>query len=158
VKRFLILAVLMIIPACSGSTGQSTQAQQAAPADSVTADSTGTAAGKSIDLMKYSTIDTCDGEFEGYYDEKVADFNLTVSATVRVKVEHCKVTDITIIDSSNVHPSAAKLIPRRIIEAQSLPVEAVAGASVASWTLMTATAVALGIDLTELEDSSHSAK
>jgi len=158
VKRLLFFTVLLIISACSGPAGESGPAQQTAAIDSAKVDSTGTATGKIINLMDHSTIDTCDGEFEGYYDEKVADYNLTVSATVRVRVEHCKVTDITIIDTSNVHPSAARLIPRRIIESQSLPVEAVAGASVASWTLMTATAVALGIDLTELEDSSYSAK
>jgi len=162
VKRSLSFAVLIssaIILACSGQpaqTGDSSTA--AAPADSQATAGSSIPAPRIVNLMDHATIDTCDGEFEGYYDEKVADYNLTVAATVRVKVEHCKVTAITIVDSSHVNPAAARLIPQRIIESQSLPVEAVAGASVASWTIMTATAVALGIDITELEDTTASAK
>ncbi|MCE5270197.1 hypothetical protein LLH00_02830 [bacterium] len=163
-KRSLSLAVLLssaIILACSGQsakTENSTAAEAAAPADSQPAASSSIPEPRIVNLMDHATIDTCDGEFEGYSDEKVADYNLTVAATVRVKVEHCKVTAITIVDSSHVNPAAARLIPQRIIDSQSLPVEAVAGASVASWTIMAATATALGIDLTELEDTTASAK
>ena len=147
--KFIILFTALSLVACNSRPQPSTEQPDAAGTDSQPAD---TVTALTINLMDYATVDTCDGEFEGYYDEKVADYNLTVSATVRVRVDNCRVTAITIVDSSNVHPAAARLIPQRIIESQSLPVEAVSGASVASWTLMTATAVALGIDLTELED------
>lgn len=105
-----------------------------------------------INLMDAATIDTCDGVFEGYWDEKVND-KITCSVNLKVIVENCRVTAITITDSTWLHREAAMKIPREIIESQSLPVDAVSGASVASWTIMTATAVALGIDLIELEDS-----
>jgi uncharacterized protein with FMN-binding domain len=90
--------------------------------------------------------------FEGEYDEAVND-TIRVMARVRVKLENGRITAIDLLDTAWVHPAAARLIPQRIIESQRLPVEAVSGASVASWALMTATAVALEIDLTELEDS-----
>ena len=105
-----------------------------------------------INLMDAATIDTCDGLFDGYWDEKVND-KITCSVEIKVKVENCRVTAITITDSTWLHSEAAAKIPEAIIETQSLPVDAVSGASVASWTIMTATAVALGIDLIELEDS-----
>lgn len=148
--KTLVIPLAVLLAACSSQSGSDDSGKTAAFEESSPADETG--GGKTLNLMDFATVGTCDGEFEGYFDEKVQDYDLVVSATVRVKIEDCRITAITIIDTANVHPTAAELIPRRIIESQSLPVEAVSGASVASWTLMTATAVALGVDLIELED------
>ena len=101
-------------------------------------------------LLEYSALDTCDGEFEGSYEEEHGE--ITVRATVLVRLEDCLVTEITFLDSTSLNSEAIKIIPRRIIETQMLPVEAVTGASVSSWTIMTATALALGIDLIDLEE------
>ena len=101
-------------------------------------------------LLDYSPYDTCQGEFEGSYEEEHG--KITVSATVLVRLDSCRVTEIIITDSSHINPKAARLIPQRIIESQNLPVDEVTGASVSSWTIMTATATALGIDLMEIEE------
>ena len=96
-------------------------------------------------------MDTAWGEFRGEYEEQVND-SVTVKAAVCVSLEDGRITGITITDSSFLSPEAARIIPRRILESQNLPVEAVSGASVSSWTIMTAVATALGIDLMELEE------
>ena len=101
-------------------------------------------------LLEYSSLDTCDGEFEGSYEEEHGE--ITVRATVLVRLEDCKVSRIIFLDSTSLNSEAIEVIPLRIIETQMLPVEAVTGASVSSWTIMTATALALGIDLMEIEE------
>ncbi|HLA39386.1 MAG TPA: hypothetical protein VJ417_05275, partial [Candidatus Glassbacteria bacterium] len=140
-----VIAAALILAGCGGkaqpgaeSTAE-TPAAEAAPAEA-------------FDLMAHSGLDTTWGVFEGEYDEAVND-TIKVLARVRVWLEDGRITAIDLLDTAWVHPAAARLIPQRIIESQRLPVEAVSGASVASWTLMTATALALEIDLTELEDS-----
>jgi len=140
-----VIAAVLTIAACGGNP--QTVAQSPAkqiPAAEEPADT--------FDLMAHSALDTTSGVFEGEYDEVVND-TIRVMARVRVRLEDGRITAIDLLDTAWVHPAAARLIPQRIIESQRLPVEAVSGASVASWTLMTATAVALEIDLTELEDS-----
>jgi len=104
-----------------------------------------------FNLMDFSALDTTSGVFEGEYEEEVND-EITVRVALRVKLEEGRITGIEFIDTAWVHREAAREIPRRIIESQRLPVEAVSGASVASWSIMTATALALEIDLTELDD------
>ena len=101
-------------------------------------------------LLEYSSLDTCEGTFEGSYEEEHGE--ITVRATVLVRLENCQVTEITFLDSTSLNSKAIKVIPRRIIETQMLPVEAVTGASVSSWTIMTAAALALGIDLMDIEE------
>ena len=153
IPLILVLALGQIGPGCKSGSGRNA-AGQAAASDS--ASLPGGATDKSaepFDLMKYSALDTASGLFEGEYEEKV-DSLITVKARVRVHLENRKITGIDLLDTCWVNPAAARLIPRRIIESQRLPVESVSGASVASWTLMTATAVALQIDLTELDDTS----
>ena len=104
-----------------------------------------------FNLMDYSALDTTSGVFQGEYEEEVND-EITVRVALRVKLEKGRITGIEFIDTAWVHREAAQEIPQRIIESQRLPVEAVSGASVASWSIMTATALALKIDLTELDD------
>jgi uncharacterized protein with FMN-binding domain len=104
-----------------------------------------------FDLMSFSALDTSSGVFFGEYDEKVDD-EITVKVGLEVTLQEGRITDITLLDTTWVHPAAAQQIPQRIIEQQKLPVDAVSGASVASWSIMTATAVALEIDLMVLED------
>ena len=104
-----------------------------------------------FDLMAYSALDTNSGVFYGEYDEKVND-EVTVNVGVEVTLLDGKITGIVLKDTAWVHPSAASIMPQRIIDEQKLPVDAVSGASVASWAIMTATALALEIDLTVLED------
>ena len=101
-------------------------------------------------LLEYSTLDTCDGIFEGSYEEEHGE--ITVRATVLVRLDDCRVSEIIFLDSTSLNSEAIIAIPQRIIETQQLPVEAVTGASVSSWTIMTATALALGIDLMEIEE------
>ena len=105
---------------------------------------------KEFNLMDYSALDTTSGFFVGEYEEEVND-EITVRVALRVKLEEGRITGIEFIDTAWVHRVAAQEIPQRIIESQRLPVEAVSGASVASWSIMTATALALQIDLTELD-------
>ena len=152
IPLILVLALCQISPGCKSGSGreagvQTVDSLAASPAP-VAADS----AAEPFDLMKYSALDTSSGVFEGEYEEKV-DFAITVKAKVRVHLEDRRITGIDLLDTCWVNPAAARLIPQRIIESQRLPVEAVSGASVASWILMTATAVALQIDLTELDET-----
>ncbi|MBW7998093.1 MAG: hypothetical protein FVQ81_16295 [Candidatus Glassbacteria bacterium] len=104
-----------------------------------------------FDLMSYSALDTNSGVFYGEYDERVND-EITVVVRLEVTLEDGRITGITLRDTTWVHPRAAEIIPQRIIEQQRLPVDVVSGASVASWSIMTATAVALEIDLTVLDE------
>ncbi len=108
-------------------------------------------AGEPFDLMSLSALDTNSGVFHGEYDEKVND-EITVRVGLEVTLRDGRITDITLLDTAWVRPEAAQLIPQRIIEQQKLPVETVTGASVASWSIMNATAMALKMDLTELEN------
>ena len=154
IKGFiLILIVLSLGFGCGKPSGKEEQSAQEAkdtaaeeivkklPEDSI----------KTFNLMEHSALDTCQGVFEGEWDEDVGN-DRTVMARVRVSLEDCRITGIEILDTTLVNPQASLVIPQRIIEEQYLPVETVTGASVSSWTIMTAVAVALEIDLTELEE------
>jgi uncharacterized protein with FMN-binding domain len=146
---FLALICLSVITiACGGGKEgmsdtaaaiQSEPAQQAVEAE------------EPFDLMSFSELDTNSGVFFGEYDEKVRE-DITVKVGLEVTLLEGRITDITLLDTTWVHPAAAMQIPQRIIEQQKLPVDAVSGASVASWSIMTATAIALEMDLTVLED------
>ncbi len=145
---FAMICLLAVTVACgsgkekvSGSAAavQTEPAPQAAEAE------------EPFDLMSFSELDTNSGVFFGEYDEKVDD-EITVKVGLEVTLQEGRITDITLLDTTWVHPAAAQQIPQRIIEQQKLPVDAVSGASVASWSIMTATAIALEMDLTVLED------
>ena len=145
-NRNIIAVILLTAVGITAGCNQSASRDEADPGAQVQA------SGESADvevqqegeeefnLMDYSALDTTSGVFQGEYEEEVND-----EITVRVALRLRKV-------DSWVHRAAAQEIPQRIIESQRLPVEAVSGASVASWSIMTATALALEIDLTELDD------
>ena len=145
---FIACSMAMLwLAGCGGGSGPGTGSgsrEQAAVQDSA-------AAAAPFDLMAYSALDTNSGVFHGEYDEKVND-EITVRVGLDVTLLDGKITAITLLDTAWVHPRAAELIPQRIIDEQRLPVDAVSGASVGSWSIMAATAIALEIDLTELED------
>ncbi|HUU27672.1 MAG TPA: hypothetical protein VM123_07660 [archaeon] len=147
---FVLLLVLACSPPKTGEKKPLSAAELAAAFEKSRKEEEGKK-NKEFNLMDHSVLDTCRGVFEGDWDEKVSE-DITCRAAVRVNLEDCRITWITITDSSYLNPDAARLIPQRIIESQRLPVDAVSGASVSSWTLMTAVAVALGIDLMELEE------
>ncbi|MBN2290096.1 MAG: hypothetical protein JXQ83_12240 [Candidatus Glassbacteria bacterium] len=148
----VILFVVLLAPAC----GEKQPDTSAAPADTARAPvpeeqtAADTLKSRPKSLLEYSTLDTCDGVFEGSYEEEHGE--IIVRATVLVSLKDCRVDAITFLDSTSLNSEAIKVIPERIIETQMLPVEAVTGASVSSWTIMTATALALGIDLLDIEE------
>ncbi len=148
----LVLALIWLATACSQSANRdeanaNSQIQASPESAAVEAQEEGE---EEFNLMDYSALDTTSGVFESEYEEEVND-EITVRVALRVKLEEGRITGIEFIDTAWVHQAAARLIPQRIIESQRLPVESVSGASVASWSIMTATALALEIDLTELE-------
>lgn len=148
----LLLAAIGVATGC----GQSANRDETNPGAQIQASPESAAVeaqeeGEEFNLMDYSALETTSGVFQGEYEEEVND-EITVRVTLRVKLEEGRITGIEFIDTAWVHKAAARLIPQRIIESQRLPVEAVSGASVASWSIMTATALALEIDLTELDD------
>ena len=147
----LVLALIWLATACSQSANRDeTNANSQIQANPESAAVEAQEEGEEFNLMDYSALDTTSGVFESEYEEEVND-EITVRVALRVKLEEGRITGIEFIDTAWVHEAAAREIPRRIIESQRLPVEAVSGASVASWSIMTATALALEIDLTELE-------
>ena len=145
----ILFVLLVCIPAACGPGGEKAVEDSEAVQEENTPQDT--VAEEPFDLMSYSALDTNSGVFFGDYDEKVND-EITVKVGLEVTLLEGRITDIKLLDTTWVHPRAALLVPQRIIEQQKLPVDAVSGASVASWSIMTATAIALEVDLTVLED------
>lgn len=145
---FALIFLIIVIIGCGGSNKEvssgSATAQPETTQQTVEDE-------EPFDLMSFSELDTNSGVFHGEYDEKVND-EITVRVELEVTLQEGRITDITLLDTAWVRPEAAQQIPQRIIEQQKLPVDAVSGASVASWSIMTATAIALKVDLTLLED------
>ena len=155
-NRNIIVIILLTTVWLATGCGQSANRDEATPDSQIQASPESAAVeaqqeGEEFNLMDYSALDSTSGVFQGEYEEEVND-EITVRVALRVKLEEGRITGIEFIDTAWVHKVAAREIPRRIIESQRLPVEAVSGASVASWSIMTATALALEIDLTELDD------
>ena len=142
------ICLLIVTVACGGGMKETADSPADTAQEKVQQD---VAAEEPFDLMEYSALDTNSGVFYGEYDEKVND-EITVKVGLEVTLQEGLITDIKLLDTVWVHPEAAQVMPGRIIEQQKLPVDAVTGASVASWTIMTATAVALEMDLTVLEE------
>jgi uncharacterized protein with FMN-binding domain len=61
-----------------------------------------------------------------------------VAAEVKVKVENHKITGIELVKHSNGQGAAAEVIPDRVIEAQSLQVDTVSGATYSSKVILKA--------------------
>jgi len=90
-----------------------------------------------IDLAKLN-----DGIYEGSYGE------IPVSAKVSVTVKDHAITDIQIIEHLNGQGAPAEVIVDDVIEAQSLQVDVIAGATYSSKVLLLAISDALS-DVTE---------
>jgi uncharacterized protein with FMN-binding domain len=85
-----------------------------------------------VDLTKVS-----DGTYQGQYD------TLPIKVTVEVTVVGHKLTDIKILRHFNGQGKPAEAITGRVIEAQSLAVDTVAGATSSSRVILKAIEVAL---------------
>lgn len=102
-----------------------------------------------IDLMKYrqtiseivvSDIDISkipDGTYKGNFEA------VWVGADVEVAVKNHKITDISLIRHKNDRGKAAEIILQKVIEAQSLKVDTVAGATSSSKVILEAIEIAL---------------
>ncbi|MEA2062986.1 MAG: hypothetical protein U9P14_04760 [Gemmatimonadota bacterium] len=149
--RALAAISILLAAGCSGPQPESPGAgagQEQAPVSAEQLD-TVTPEAEAGNILEYSSLDTCDGVFEGSYEEEHGE--ITVRATVFVRLSDCRVSEIIFSDSAHLNSEALRVIPQRIIKEQTLPVEAVTGASSSSWIIMTATALALEIDLMEIE-------
>jgi len=85
--------------------------------------------------LKLSAADlskAADGIYEGSY--KV----FPVAAVVELKIDKHRITEIKLIRHENGQGSAAEAIPGRVVEAQSLDVDIVAGATYSSKVILKA--------------------
>ena len=80
-----------------------------------------------VDLTK-----VVDGTYEGSH--KV----FPVAAEVEVTVENHRITGIELVEHSNGQGAAAEVIPDRVVEAQSLEVDTVSGATYSSKVILKA--------------------
>lgn len=87
---------------------------------------------KDVDLSKVK-----DGTFTGYYQV------LPVDAKVEVTVENHVIKNIKLVEHGNGKGQAAEVIPQMVVEAQSLDVEAVSGATYSSMVILKAIEKAL---------------
>lgn len=78
-----------------------------------------------------------DGEYEGEYDGGL------VKAKVRVRVSGHRITDLTILRHNTGLGRKAESIVKAVVEAQSLAVDAIAGATYSSKVILKATEAAL---------------
>lgn len=87
---------------------------------------------KNVDLSKVK-----DGTFTGYY--KV----MPVDAKVEVTVENHVIKSINLVEHGNGKGQAAEVIPQMVVEAQSLEIESVSGATYSSRVILKAIEQAL---------------
>lgn len=85
-----------------------------------------------VDLSKIK-----DGIYEGGYE------SFPVAAVVNVKISNHTITDIDLIKHSNGQGKAAEIIPDKVVEAQSLEVDIVSGATYSSKVILKAIEAAL---------------
>ncbi|MGE5623740.1 MAG: flavodoxin domain-containing protein [Methanocella sp.] len=108
----------------------------AAPASSV---SFGKAI-KALKALKINDVDLTkvkDGEYEGDYDGEL------VKAKVRVKVAGGRIVDLVLLKHETGLGGKAKVIVKRVVQAQSLAVDTVSGATHSSKVILKATELAL---------------
>lgn len=87
---------------------------------------------KDVDLSEVK-----DGTFTGYYQV------LPVDAKVEVTVENHVIKNIKLVEHGNGKGQAAEVIPQMVVEAQSLEVESVSGATYSSRVILKAIEKAL---------------
>ena len=86
-----------------------------------------------VDLREVS-----DGQYIGEYQP-----NKLVQAVVEVEVKNHSLTEIKLVEHDNWRGGKAEVIPERVLEAQSLEVDTVSGATVSSKTILKAVEIAL---------------
>lgn len=82
-----------------------------------------------VDAISISDVDLSkieDGVYTGYYDAKL------VSAKVRVTVKNHRIESIELTEHNNGRGKPAEIIPDKVVEAQSLDVDTVSGATSSS--------------------------
>jgi uncharacterized protein with FMN-binding domain len=86
-----------------------------------------------IDISKLN-----DGVYDGSYS------TFPVSARVRVIIKDHRITAIELLEHNNGLGSAAEVIPDRVVEAQTLDIDSVSGATYSSRVILKAIENALG--------------
>lgn len=89
----------------------------------------------SIKAISISNVDLSkipDGTYLGSYDA------LRIVADVSVTVSNHKITDIKLLSHKNERGQRAEVIPKRVLEAQSLEIDAVSGATNSSKVILKA--------------------
>ncbi|MHC1685061.1 MAG: FMN-binding protein [Clostridiaceae bacterium] len=87
---------------------------------------------KSISISNVDLSKISDGTYSGSFDA------LRVSADVSVKINNHKITDIELLNHKNEKGKNAEIIPQRVIDAQSLDVDTVSGATNSSKVILKA--------------------
>lgn len=95
---------------------------------------------KQVEAIQITGVDLSvipDGTYEGSCE------TLMVSADVKVTVKDHQITDIQLVRHNNGKGASAEVIPQKIIEAQSLEVDIVSGATSSSKVILKAVKNAL---------------
>ncbi len=95
---------------------------------------------KQVEAIHITGVDLTEVQ-DGTYDGSCE--TLMVSADVRVTVKDHQITDIELVRHNNGKGAPAEVIPQKIIEAQSLEVDIVSGATDSSKVILKATENAL---------------
>jgi uncharacterized protein with FMN-binding domain len=91
-------------------------------------------------LMEITDVDltkVADGDYNGSYT------SFPLFAEVKVTIENHIITDITLLNHDNGQGEKAEVIPDKVIEAQSLEVECISGATYSSKVILKAIQAAL---------------
>ena len=73
-----------------------------------------------------------DGKYIGEFDADV------ISAKVEVEIKNKKISNINILEHKNERGTPAEVIPKKVVEAQSLKVDAISGATNSSKVILKA--------------------
>lgn len=87
---------------------------------------------KEVSISKVDLSKVPDGSFTGSFDA------IFVGAKVNVTVQNHKIVDIKLINHKNERGQRAEVIPGKVVQAQSLQVDAVSGATNSSKVILKA--------------------
>jgi uncharacterized protein with FMN-binding domain len=87
---------------------------------------------KELSIKKVDLSKVPDGSFTGYFDA------IFVGAKVNVIVQNHKIVDIKLMNHKNERGQRAEVIPQKVVQAQSLQVDAVSGATNSSKVILKA--------------------
>jgi len=96
---------------------------------------------ENLPISEVNLMELDDGSYTGNY--KV----FPVSAEVRVTMNNHKITEIELIEHKNGEGAAAEVIPEKVVEAQTLDVDVVSGATYSSKVILKAIENALNSSL-----------